>query len=46
MITSTLAMERRADGVFSTVEQRALIGFLCGYSSSAAWSLVFDIDRV
>ena len=32
MNTATLSVERRPDGVFSPVEQRALLGFLGGYS--------------
>ena len=32
MNTSTLSIERRPDGVFSSVEQQALVGFLGGYS--------------
>ena len=31
MITSTLAVERRPDGVFSAAEEQALVGFLGGY---------------
>jgi hypothetical protein len=30
MTTSTMSIERRADGVFSATEQQALIGFLGG----------------
>jgi hypothetical protein len=30
MITATLSLERRPDGVFSAVEQQALLGFLGG----------------
>ncbi len=32
MITPTLSLERRPDGVFSAIEQQALLGFLGGYS--------------
>ena len=32
MPTPTLSIERRADGVFSAIEQQALVGFLGGYS--------------
>jgi site-specific recombinase XerD len=32
MITPTLSLERRPDGVFSALEQQALLGFLGGYS--------------
>src|SRR5215207_9204896 len=32
MTSTTLSIERRADGVFNAVEQEALVGFLGGYS--------------
>ena len=45
MITSTLAVERRADGVFSTVEQQALIGFLGGYSGLTRDAYALDLRQ-
>jgi site-specific recombinase XerD len=45
MSTSTLSIERRPDGVFSAVEQQALIGFLGGYSSPTRDAYALDLRQ-
>jgi hypothetical protein len=45
MITSTLSVERRADGVFSDVEQQALLGFLGGYSGLTRDAYALDLHQ-
>ncbi len=45
MITSTLNVERRADGVFSAVEQEALLGFLGGYSGLTRDAYALDLRQ-
>jgi site-specific recombinase XerD len=43
MNTSTSTVERRADGVFSDVEQQALLGFLGGYSGLTRDAYALDL---
>ena len=45
MITSTLVVERRPDGVFSAVEQQALVGFLGGYSGLTRDAYALDLRQ-
>ena len=45
MITSTLTLERRADGVFSDLEQQALLGFLGGYSGLTRDAYALDLRQ-
>ena len=45
MVTSTLNVERHADGVFSAVEQEALLGFLGGYSGLTRDAYALDLRR-
>ena len=45
MITSTLTLERRADGVFSDLEQQALLGFLGGYSGLTRSAYALDLRQ-
>ena len=45
MITSTLTLERRTDGVFSDLEQQALLGFLGGYSGLTRDAYALDLRQ-
>ena len=45
MESSTTSIERRADGVFSAVEQQALIGFLGGYSGLTREAYALDLRQ-
>ena len=45
MNTSTLSVERRADGVFSDLEQQALLGFLGGYSGLTRDAYALDLRQ-
>jgi len=45
MITSTLTVERRADGVFGAIEQQALLGFLGGYSGLTRDAYALDLRQ-
>ena len=45
MSTSTLSIERRPDGVFSAIEQQALIGFLGGYSGFTREAYALDLRQ-
>ena len=45
MSTSTLSIERRPDGVFSSVEQQALVGFLGGYSGLTRDAYALDLRQ-
>src|SRR5215203_4949196 len=45
MNTSTLSVERRADGVFSDIEQQALLGFLGGYSGLTRDAYALDLRQ-
>jgi integrase/recombinase XerD len=45
MTTPPLSIERRADGVFSAVEQQALVGFLCGYSGLTRDAYALDLRQ-
>ena len=45
MSTSTLSIERRPDGVFSSVEQQALVGFLGGYSDLTRDAYALDLRQ-
>ena len=43
--TSTLSIERRPDGVFSAIEQQALIGLLGGYSGLTRDAYALDLRQ-
>jgi site-specific recombinase XerD len=45
MTTPALSTERRADGVFSAVEQQALVGFLGGYSGLTRDAYALDLRQ-
>jgi integrase/recombinase XerD len=45
MNTSTLSVERRADGVFSDLEQQALLGFLGGYPGLTRDAYALDLRQ-
>jgi site-specific recombinase XerD len=45
MSTSTLSIERRPDGVFSSVEQQALVGFIGGYSGLTRDAYALDLRQ-
>ena len=45
MDTSTVTLERRADGVFSAAEQQALLGFLGGYSGLTRDAYALDLRQ-
>jgi len=45
MNTTTLSIERRADGVFSEAEQQALLGFLGGYSGLTRDAYALDLRQ-
>jgi integrase/recombinase XerD len=45
MTTAALSIERRADGVFSAVEQQALVGFLGGYSGLTRDAYALDLRQ-
>jgi len=45
MSTTTMSIERRADGVFSEAEQQALLGFLGGYSGLTRDAYALDLRQ-
>jgi len=45
MTTPALSIERRADGVFTAVEQQALVGFLGGYSGLTRDAYALDLRQ-
>ena len=45
MNTTNLSVERRSDGVFSDVEQQALLGFLGGYSGLTRDAYALDLRQ-